>query len=44
VYREIRIDSRIDQVKAQVQDRNLEDIAFWKLAIYIVIMDKGRYD
>jgi hypothetical protein len=34
-----RIDSRIDQVKAQVQDRHLEDIILLKLAIYIVTMD-----
>jgi hypothetical protein len=34
-----RIDSRIDQVKAQVQDEQLEENICLKLAIYIVIMD-----
>jgi hypothetical protein len=33
-YGERRIDLRIDQVKAQVQDKQLEDIICLKLAIY----------
>jgi hypothetical protein len=38
-YEEIRIDSRIDQVKVQVQDEQLEEVICLKLGVYIVIMD-----
>jgi hypothetical protein len=38
-YRERGIVSRIDQVKAQVQDEQIEEIICSELAIYIVIMD-----
>jgi hypothetical protein len=33
------IDSRIDQVEVQLQDRHLEDIICLKLGIHLVIMD-----
>jgi hypothetical protein len=34
-----RIDSRIDQVEAQVQDEKLEEVTWFKLGVYIMIMD-----